>query len=310
VRLEKMLIVEDAPQDGRFAEFSAVRADPGVRFYAGSPVADSSGIVVGTFCLLDFKPRSLDEHERQLLTELAGWARQELVGSADTQRAREVQQKLLPDYAPDFAGYDVAALCLAAQTVGGDFYDYRRVDDRFEFCVADVMGKGTGAAIITATLRAAMRAASRRASPAAVLTDTSRAIQRDLDATASLVTGFAAYIDGPSGTLNYVDAGHGLTVVVGDDGRVCWLESLDLPLGVDPTTVWTERQVVLRRGDTLLCFSDGLLELYGGGRDALDDIAGLVGKYPEPGELTERIRELTGESTLSDDVTGVAVRRR
>ncbi len=293
VALERMLVVEDARLDPRFDGLSQVRAEPGIRFYAGSPLADPDGTVVGTFCLFDFRPRSLNERDRELLNELADWAQQELNGSADTRRAREVQQELLPRSTPDLAGYDIGALCLPAHTVGGDFYDYVMVDDTLGFCVADVMGKGTGAAIITATVRAAMRSAARRAfadgrppanySPASVLRHTNRAIQSDLEATGSLVTIFAGYIHGPSGTLGYADGGHGLTVVVGAEGSVHWLESLDLPLGVDSGTVWADQRVVLRPGATMFCFSDGLLDLFGPGREALGDVARLVQEYPDPG---------------------------
>ena len=159
VDLERLLVVEDARRDERFAGLPAVAGEPGFRFYAGFPIADPDGIVIGTFCLLAFEPRTLDARERELLAELAAWARQEMTGSADTRRAREVQQRMMPADPPGLDGYEVAACCLPALTVGGDYYDYVVSGDAFRFCVADVMGKGSGAAIIAATVRAAMRAA-------------------------------------------------------------------------------------------------------------------------------------------------------
>jgi len=320
VALEHMVIVEDARGDERFAGLSTVAGEPGIRFYAGCPITDANGIVVGTFCLFAFEPRTLDEREQDLLIELASWARQELMGSADTRRAREVQQKLLPSHRAGFAGYDVAAICLPSLTVGGDFYDYTLADGLFRFCVADVMGKGIGAAIITATVRAAMRAASGRFfldrlpdaaySPGEVLTITNRAMQYDLEDTGSLVTVFAASIDGASGTVRYADAGHGLTVLARNDGSVQWLESLDPPLGIDAGTVWGDQETELRRGDTLLSFSDGLLDVYGDSGVERDEIARLVQDQPEPRDLTEYLRQLTRWGAPGDDVTALAVRRR
>ena len=165
-------------------------------------------------------------------------------------------------------------------------------------------------------VRAVMRAAARRASlnrhpdaaytAATVLTGTNRAMQRELAETEALVTVFAAYIDGPSGTVNYADAGHGLTVVVSHDGSARWLESLDLPLGVDPDAIWAEFQTVLQPGETLLCFSDGLLDLLGDRRE----ITGLVRLHPDPQGLTEHLRELTTSAAPTDDVTALAVRRQ
>jgi serine phosphatase RsbU (regulator of sigma subunit) len=318
VALAEMLVVEDARLDVRYAGLPAVRGEPGIRFYAGYPIADADGIVVGMFCLVDSEPRTLNARDRELLAELGAWARQELIGSADTRRAREVQQSLLPTRAPGFAGYDVAAICLPALTVGGDFYDYSVSGSALRFCVADVMGKGAGAAIITATVRAAMRAAwspgvrdrrqEARWTAGEVLSHANRTLQQDLEETGSLVTVLAASVDGPSGLAHYADAGHGLTVVVGGNGSVRWLESSGLPFGIEADMIYSDQQIEIRPGDTLLCFSDGLLDLYGGGA-GLDEIARLARERPEPRELTEYIRQLAAGAVPGDDVTALAVRR-
>ncbi len=314
------LIVSDALRQPEFNRLPIVAGDPGIRFYAGYPLADPAGVVVGTFALFDTTPRRLDERQQAVLAELAGWATSELLNSTEMARARQVQQNLLPTVAPQFDGYDVAALCVPAQMVGGDFYDYARFDDGFGFCVADVMGKGTAAAIITAGVRAVLRAAANRVyrnrrpdavnTAASVLTGTNRAIYRELEGIESLVTAFVAYVDGPSGLVRYADAGHGLTVVVGVDGAARWLKSLDLPLGIDPAAVWAEHRFVLEVGETMFCFSDGLLDLLGDGGAAMDEIAQLVRVHPDPGGLTEQIRMLAALRAPSDDVTTLALRRR
>ena len=320
VALERMVIVEDAREDPRFSGLRPVMGEPGVRFYAGYPLRDPNGIVVGTFCLFDVEPRTLGSSQQDLLAELAGWAQQELADSVDTRRAREVQQQLLPTSTPQFSGYDVAAICVPAHMVGGDFYDYALFGERFGFCVADVMGKGTAAAILTATVRAALRGAARRISEApradaastaaAVLMSTSRAVHRDLEKTGALVTVFTASIDKASGAITYADAGHGLTVLARLGGDVRWLASCDLPLGVAGDSVWTDRHATLAPGDTLLCFSDGLLELFGGTDEALDEITQLVLCNPDPSQLTAQVSELTTRRLLADDVTALAIRRR
>jgi sigma-B regulation protein RsbU (phosphoserine phosphatase) len=319
VALGKLIVVKDARRDERFAGLPTVAGEPGFRFYAGFPIADPDGIVVGTFCLLSFEPRTLDAREVELLTELAAWAGEEMTGSADTERAREVQQRMLPACPPGLDGYEVAAFCVPALSVGGDYYDYTISSDAFRFCVADVMGKGSGAAIIAATVRAAMRAAwspgvrdrrrEARWTPGEVLTHANRTLQGDLDETGALVTVLAASIDGPSGQVTYADAGHGLTVIAGGDRPVQWLESAGLPLGVDHDIDFPDHQAQLGIGDTLLCFTDGLLDLYGGGREALNRIGGLVRERPDPGDLTGYIRQLAVSGMPGDDVTAIAMRR-
>jgi serine phosphatase RsbU (regulator of sigma subunit) len=74
--------------------------------------------------------------------------------------------------------------------------------------------------------------------------------------------------------------------------------------------VFSDQQIELRPGGTLLCFSDGLLDLYGGAGEGLDEIARLVRERPAPGELTEYIRHLAASAVPGDDVTALAVRRQ
>jgi len=319
IRTARPVVVEDARLHPEFNRLPTVARDKGIRFYAGYPLADATGVVVGTFCLFDVRPRTLDEHQLAVLAELAGWAEQELTNSAEMNRAREVQQNLLPRHTPDLDGYDVEAICLPAQMVGGDFYDYARFGDGFGFCVADVMGKGTGAAIVTAGVRAVLRAAANRVYKnrhpdavniaASVLTGTNRAMYRELEGIGSLVTAFVAYVEGSSGLVSYADAGHGLTVVIGVDGTARWLHSADLPLGIDPTAVWTEYRFVLEPGETLLCFSDGLLDLLGGNGEALDEIAQMARVHADPRLLIGQIRTLATLRAPTDDVTALALRR-
>jgi sigma-B regulation protein RsbU (phosphoserine phosphatase) len=320
VSLGQLLIVEDAREDERFAGLPAVATEPGVRFYAGHPIADPNGIVIGSFCLVGFEPRRLDERERELLAELAGWAQQEMSASADTIRARQVQDMLLPSVLPAFPGYDIAAACIPALTVGGDFYDCAAYDGSLSFCVADVMGKGMGAALITASVRAALRVTARgiarsgRRGPVIytageVLTYTNRVMSGDLERTGALVTVVLGAIDGASGTVRFADAGHGLAVIVGGDGSARWLASPCLPLGVAADGVWTDQEARMEPGDTLLCFSDGLLDVYGSDRAAMAEIARLAHERPVPRELIGHFRDVAAGQLATDDVTALAIRR-
>lgn len=72
------LVVEDARQDPRFHDNPLVTEAPGVRFYAGMPIAAPNGMRLGTLCLIDRKPRGLDAAQRKLLKELAGWVEAEI----------------------------------------------------------------------------------------------------------------------------------------------------------------------------------------------------------------------------------------
>jgi sigma-B regulation protein RsbU (phosphoserine phosphatase) len=183
--------------------------------------------------------------------------------------------------------------------------------------VADVMGKGTGAALLMATVRAVLRTTVRDAGPGGtrrgpegdVLTAANRTLMPDLLRTGSFVTAFHARLDPASGRLRYGDAGHGLTLLRRSGGGVSRLPATDVPLGVDIGQPWTEHEVTLEPGDTLLSFSDGLFDVLGGTWEALDEVAHLLETHPGPEDLVHAVGLLAGSAAPLDDVTAVAVRR-
>ncbi len=310
-------VVPDALQDPLFLHAPAVCGPPHVRFYAGHPLTGPGGMVVGTLCLFDTRPRTLDARDVAVLEEIARWTEQELVSSADMERAREVQAALLPDRPPEVPGYAIAGTCRPAAAVGGDLLDLDVVDGDLVVTLADVMGKGAGAAILMATVRAVLRAASRGDTPrtaaarpeSTVLAAAARTLQPDLTRAGSFVTCVTGRLEAATGRFGYADAGHGLALVRRADGSVRHLAGEDLPLGVDADLPWTAHELVLDPGDTLFAFSDGLFDVLGGTREALDHVARLLRAHPDPDDLLDQVRGLTAVATPLDDVTAVALRR-
>ncbi|MGY1716544.1 PP2C family protein-serine/threonine phosphatase [Geodermatophilus sp. SYSU D01106] len=315
--LRRTHVVSDAQQDPVFAGAPAVCGPPHLRFYAGHPLTGPGGMVVGTLCLFDTRPRTLDAHDVSVLEDLARWTEDELTNSAEMDRAREVQAALLPGEPPAVPGYAVAGTCRPASAVGGDLLDLDVVDGDLVVTLADVMGKGAGAAILMATVRAVLRAASRgddprssaRRTESTVLAAAAATLQPDLERTGSFVTLFTGRLEAATGRLRYADAGHGLAVVRRADGGTQQLAGADLPLGVEADLPWTAHELVLEPGDTLLVFSDGLFDVLGGTREALDAVARLVRAHPDPDDLLDQVRGLTAAATPLDDVTAVALRR-
>ena len=76
---DELLLVPDAKQDKRFHDNPLVTGEPNIRFYAGYPLTVPNGNKMGTLCLIDTRPRELDDEERGLLRDLAGMAEQELM---------------------------------------------------------------------------------------------------------------------------------------------------------------------------------------------------------------------------------------
>jgi sigma-B regulation protein RsbU (phosphoserine phosphatase) len=319
VLADEPVVVVDATMDERFATLPAVAGEPGIRFYAGFPVHDAYGTAIGTLCLYDIRPRTLDDTGVAIMAELTSWVESELIASDETERARSVQQALLPRHAPDIPGYEAAAFCQAATSVAGDFFDHQRHGDGERVHVADVMGKGSGAAMIMASVRAVLRSENRalaagRFGPdgtlGQVLTEVNSLLLEDMTSSGSFVTGFFGWADPVTGTIRYVDAGHGLSVVARADGTTEHLRTTDLPLGITDAWRWTEQSITLHPGDDLVCFSDGLLDLMGGTLDTIPAISRLVQDADGPREVISAIRSIAASGPLPDDITVIAIRRR
>jgi stage II sporulation SpoE-like protein/GAF domain-containing protein len=302
-------VVTDASEDSVYRSNPLVVDKPSIRFYAGQPLAAPGGQLVGTLCILDDKPREVTGGELALLRDLADWVEKELAIDQELLRASEVQRRLLPASAPDVPGYQVAGRCRPARQVGGDFFDWYRLDDQLQFVVCDVMGKGVAAAIIGASIRALLRGASRFNPVGEAVNRTAFTLEQDLLETSSFATLFCARLDPSRHQVSYVDAGHGLSVVLEASGSVRRLAADGLPLGASFGEQLTLHQEQLQPGDTLLSVSDGFLDFFPDPRSALEVARRLHRETADVDELVEAIDRFAGAAPPPDDITVVAVRR-
>jgi serine phosphatase RsbU (regulator of sigma subunit) len=228
-------------------------------------------------------------------------------------RAAQVVAALLPPVPPLVAGFEMAAACVSAREMGGDFYDWQKLpSNRLSVTVGDVMGKGLPAALLMATVRAVVRALVPDSDPTQVVTRAGSAIAEDLARAGAFVTLFHAQVDTVTGEVRYIDAGHGYVLVRRSNGTVEELTPRGLPLGVDATeSTQAEGTVTLDPGDTLMIYSDGLTAA----RPDLFALREQVAAFAAPGSdaaavvrsLTEAVAQVR---PLPDDVTLVVVRRQ
>jgi len=240
--------------------------------------------------------QALDEKGRQLAAELA--------------RAAEVQSELLPRDTPQLPGFEIAARCLPAREVGGDFYDWQQLPGTLSLTVGDVMGKGMPAALLMATVRAVLRAVGSQHSPASAVQFAARALDRDLARSNAFVTLFHGQLDLKKATLRYVDAGHGHVVFLRADGTTEDLKPWGLPLGVLSDEEYAEGTVEFGPGDLLVVYSDGLTDAQPELRDsrAMADLLRQGGSASEIAQMLAD-RATSGGGPLPDDLTIVALRR-
>ena len=222
-----------------------------------------------------------------------------------------VQQNLLPRRPLGVTKYPIAGVCVSSQALSGDFFDWEETEDGLIITVGDVMGKGVGAAMLGATIRAGLRLAQ-MGDPRKTVIAVMDSLGADLVENASYLTLFHAYLEQETGELTVLDAGHGLAVIVRRDGRRERIRSTNLPLGVAFDDDWTVQTMTLEAGDRLLVFSDGVLDLFDGSLSSLDQAALIVapeGEMLDLADAVQRIAALARAGDREDDVTVVAVER-
>jgi serine phosphatase RsbU (regulator of sigma subunit) len=191
----------------------------------------------------------------------------------------EIQWELLPRLALAAPEYVVAGTVEPAYDVGGDTFDYAAQPESMTVSVTDAMGHGLQAALLAGLAVAALRNARRRRAGLLEQVDhANRALHAQFGGE-RFVTGQVLRLDVPGGTGAVVNAGHPLPRLV-RSGQVepVGLDA-DLPLGVDPETIYQVQRLALEPGDRLVLVSDGVLEAapeggaaYGASR--LDELVG------------------------------------
>jgi len=223
--------------------------------------------------------------------------------------AAQIQAKLLPRDYPQIPGFEIAAQCLPAKQVGGDFFDWQEVcPGVWGLTLGDVMGKGMAAAMLMATVRASLRAlAHNRLSEALRLAES--ALLPDLENSESFVTLFLGQLNAQVRSLTFVDCGHGYVFVLRRNGAVEPLYPRGLPLGVPCQKSYDEGTVVFEKGDSLVLYSDGLIdarpELELDNSKLAEHLHGATSAH----EMVGRLMALTEqEGPQPDDVTVLVAR--
>jgi serine phosphatase RsbU (regulator of sigma subunit) len=233
--------------------------------------------------------------------------------------ARQIQMSLLPQGSVGLRGLRVAALCLPAAEVGGDYYDLLPLaDTRLGVLVADVSGKGTSAALYMAELKGLVLSLSRiYDSPATLLKQANRILSANLDSR-SFITMTYAIVDTQTRTMRFARAGHNpLIQLEASSGRTRVLAPQGLGLGIDPgdrfDEILEEMEVPLVPGDHFLFFTDGLseamnpsAELFGEQRlrDLLEGAPELASE-PLKERILAEVRAFAAGTAQHDDMTMV-----
>jgi serine phosphatase RsbU (regulator of sigma subunit) len=203
--------------------------------------------------------------------------------------------------------------------VGGDFYDFLRLEDgRVGFVIGDVSGKGMAAALVMANTQSVLRAVARRGNiaPGQVLAEANEVLYAYIPSN-MFVTCFCGILNPESGRFTYANAGHNPPLRQ-HGGKAIDLRATGMPLGLMLGMYYEEKETVLLPGDGVLFYSDGLIEAHNQEREMLGShrLRDLL-KEHTPGAkhltayMVAELGRFTGEQwEQEDDITLVALQHR
>src|SRR5436190_753189 len=321
---KEAILSADAASDERF-EMSQSIADFRIRSMMCAPLMDNEGQAFGALQIdtLDQRQRFTKEDlellvctasQAALAIQQAQLHEQALVQremERDMKLAKEVQHGFLPDKRPELAGYEFFDYYQPTADVGGDYFDYITLPDgRVAVIVADVVGHGVAAAILTAKLSSETKfALFSEPSPAVAITR----LNERLCATnmQRFVTMIMVIIDPAKNVATIVNAGHMAPLVRRVDGTIDEPSEdiAGLPLGVTDAMGYEQCEVEIRPGDTFTLYTDGINESIdsGGAFYTIDRLRDLVRKLgANPGiagpAIIEDVRNFLGKAPQNDDM--------
>ena len=232
--------------------------------------------------------------------------------------ARRIQQASLPEVMPTLEGWPIAPYYRPAREVGGDFYDFFELEDgRVAIVVGDATGHGVPAALVVTATYSMLRAVAQALgsfSPGELLAQVNETLVARIPAN-MFVTCFYAILDPQSGSLSYANAGHDLPYLH-RDGDAEELRARGMPLGLMPGMGYEEKEIVLECGESVLFYSDGLVEAHDpqGEMFGFPRLRALVAKHGEESSLgdflMEKLYYFVGEGwEQEDDITLLTLRR-
>lgn len=239
----------------------------------------------------------------------------------DLDMAARIQQKILKQDFPvyeDDERFDIYAHMIAAKHVGGDFYDFFKLDDdRLVFFIGDVSGKGMPASIYMAVCRTMLKSiGSEVTDPAECITKVNNMLIPESDIT-TFVTVFYGIVDLKKGELSYCNGGHNLPYLVSKEGKVKEMSDVGgLLLGKFENAEYDMSTVQLEPGDSIVTFTDGVTEAENDSGGFFDEerliqyLEKSADKKLNPlvKGLFLEVMKYTGSAPQSDDITVLATR--
>jgi sigma-B regulation protein RsbU (phosphoserine phosphatase) len=295
-----------------------------------SAIQSGRGHFLGVVYLDSRRPAAFSRLDRQILDALAVEAASILDNARLVERerqrqrleqelniARDIQQALLPHGFRDYPYFAVTGIHTPCHAVGGDYFDvFPMTEDRTAFLVADVSGKGLGAALLTTMLQGALSGMTTGSDPVRVFNHINRFLCEHAEV-GRYATMFFGVLD-RDGKLEFINAGHPSPLILRRGDVTELYAEGSFPVGLIPEANFVAATANLEPSDTLILFSDGVTEamdpqqeLYGVAR--LQEV--ISGRHDAPLQdlqkaILESVQTFTRGADQADDITVLLLRYR
>lgn len=241
---------------------------------------------------------------------------------SDLAVATEIQQAILPRVFPPFPEIntlDIYASMHAAKEVGGDFYDFFRIDqEHIGFIIADVSGKGVPAALFMAVSNMLVRSIAQTAAASNTCINDVNKLLCKTSVDSMFVTLFYGIINHQTGVIDYTNAGHNPPYILHKNGDIeCLPYSQNFVLGVFDDFEYKNDSFVLEEGDALVMYTDGVTEAFNinkeqfGEKRLEETLSELAYENSESmiAEINNDLHEFVADAPQSDDITMMIIKK-
>lgn len=324
------ILIDDARQDPRFADRQSIIVSD-LKSAMAVPLLDEDHVLGILYADTSNPSRRYNDDFLRLFatigniiaSRLANYSlleerREKELIEAELARASLIQKTLLPRALPEIPGYSIEAFQEQCRAVGGDLYDVAALPDgRILFLVADVSGKGMGAALLMSNILASFRI---------LYTDESFDLTRAVNqvsaqlfrhsASENFATLLVGLLDCGDHSLTFVNAGHNPALLVRTGGDIEHIEASGIMIGAFDYSGWSETVAHLAPGDFLMIFTDGVTEAEKGEERYSDErleelVVSIRDRSPHEiaASVMKDVEQFAEDTPRSDDITMLIIKR-
>ncbi len=234
--------------------------------------------------------------------------------------AASIQQRILPEVLPKINGYDLAGINIPSREVGGDYYECVDLGNgKYALIIADVAGKGIGAALLVSTLDAALSSYLEFDIPLTDMSDKLNKLIYKSSPSDKYITFFIAVLDSKTGELDIVNAGHNPILLLRKDGTLEKIDAGGVGLGMfDFSVPFTGQKSAMDPGDKLFLYTDGIPEAMNEKEEEYSDekMFSFLQNHAESSakdfidDLVSDVKDYAGSALQSDDITAIILKRK